>query len=142
MEEFNCLPLHAQVLRLINQLPNKYYTLCMDNLYMSTKLCCLAYSMPQKVMVHGVTRPTKRGIPPVIKQEEVSWKEDLKQAWNTVKAAVLQGDQVCTDLVCVSIYDTKPVYFLSNVVEGIEWIEKKRKVFDPKSGRTKEMKFH
>ena len=88
-------------------------------------------------MVRGVTRPTKRGIPPVIKQEEVSQKEDLKQAWNTVKAAVLQGDQVCTDLVCVSIYDTKPVYFLSNVVEGIEWIEKKTKSFQPKIWKNK-----
>lgn len=30
----------------------------MDILYISTKLCRLAYTSDQKVMLHGVTRPT------------------------------------------------------------------------------------
>ena len=52
---------------------------------------------------------------------------------HTVKAAVLRGDEVCKDLLAVSIYDTKPVYFLSHAAEKLEWIEKKRKAFDPNS---------
>ena len=79
MKTFDCSPLHARVLGLISQLPDKYYTLGMDNLYNSAKLCRLAYSMDQKVMVHGVTRPTLRGIPLAIKQQEVSKKKDLER---------------------------------------------------------------
>jgi hypothetical protein len=52
---------------------------------------------------------------------------------HTVKAVVLRGDEVCKDLLAVSIYDTKPVYFLSHAAEKLEWIEKKRKAFDPNS---------
>lgn len=58
MNTFKCSPLHARVLGLVSQLPDRYYTLGMDNLYNSAKLCRLCYSMEQKVMVHGVTRPT------------------------------------------------------------------------------------
>jgi hypothetical protein len=49
MQHIGVYFLHA-----LTQLPGKYYTLGMDNLYNSTKLCRLAYGMPQKVMVHGV----------------------------------------------------------------------------------------
>ena len=94
MTDFNCSPLHARVIGLIHQLPDKFYTLGMDNLYMSAKLCRLAYSMEQKVMIHGVTRPSLRGIPPAIKQTEVSKKKDLESVRHTVKAAILRGDEV------------------------------------------------
>ena len=97
MNEFKCSPLHARVIGLIHQLPDKYYTLGMDNLYNSAKLCRLAYSMEQKVMVHGVTRPSLRGIPPAIKQKEVTKKKELEEVRHTVKAAVLKGDEVCKD---------------------------------------------
>ena len=132
-KEFECSPLNSRVLGLISQLKHKYYTLGMDNLYNSTKLCRAAYSMPQKVMVHGVTRPSGRGIPPCVKQNEVTKKKDLASVRHTVKVAVLKGDEVCSDLLSISIYDTKPVYFLTNCAEKIEWIEKKRKTFDPSS---------
>ena len=97
MAEYKCSPLHARVIGLIHQLPDKYYTFGMDNLYMSAKLCRLAYGMEQKVMVHGVTRPSPmewqdrllwsdktvsygvtrpslKGIHPAIKQNEVQRK--------------------------------------------------------------------
>ena len=50
MKQLNCSPLHARVLGLISQLPDKFYTLGLDNLYMSAKLYRLAYGMRQKVM--------------------------------------------------------------------------------------------
>ena len=142
MAEYKCSPLHARVIGLIHQLPDKYYTLGMDNLYMSAKLCRLAYGMQQKVMVHGVTRPSLRGIPPAIKQNEVSKKKDLEEVRHTVKAAVLKGDEVCKDLLSVSLYDTKPVYFLTNATETLEWTQKKRKVYNPQTQRTFQMPFH
>ena len=42
---------------------------------------------------------------------------------------------VCKDLVCVSLYDTKPVYILSNCCDGIRWIKKERKVFSKEKGK-------
>ena len=103
MGEFGCSPLHARVLGLISQLPHAYYTLGMDNLFMSAKFCRIAYSMDQKVMVHGVTRPSLRGIPSLIKQEEVKRKKDLELVRHTVKAAKLEGDAICKDLVSISL---------------------------------------
>ena len=92
---------------MISQLPDKYYTLGMDNLYNSAKFCRLAYSTKQKVMVHGVTRSTLRGIPIIVKKNEVKRKTELESVRHTVKAAVLKGDEVCSGLVSVSLYDTK-----------------------------------
>ena len=142
MKTSKCSPLHARVLGLISQLPDKYYTLGMDNLYNSAKLCRLAYSMEQKVMVHGVTRPSLRGIPPAIKQNEVSKKKDLASVRHTVKVAVLKGDEVSKDLVSISIYDTKPVYFLSSACDEIKWVKKERKVYDSKKKKVFDMPFY
>ena len=142
MKDFSCSPLNARVLAGIAQLPDKYYTLGMDNLFNSAKLCRAAYSMPQKVMVHGVTRPTLRGIPPIVKQNEVTKKSELESVRHTVKAAKVCGDEVCNNLLAISVYDTKPVYFLTNVAESIEWIKKSRKCFDPTKNETIDLPFH
>lgn len=142
MKSGSCSPLHARVLGLISQLPHKYYTLGMDNLYMSAKFCRLAFSMDQRVMVHGVTRPSLRGIPSIIKQDEVTTKSNLEKVRNTVKVAVLKGDEVIKDLVAVSIYDTKPVYLLSNACERVEWVSKEKKVFDSNQNKMFPLKFH
>mmetsp|Transcript_43733 Transcript_43733/g.64212 ORF Transcript_43733/g.64212 Transcript_43733/m.64212 type:complete len:448 (-) Transcript_43733:705-2048(-) len=135
-----CSPLHVRVSALCSQLPDKHYTLGMDNLYMSTKLARLCYSIKQKVMIHGVTCPSLRGIPPIVKQEEVKRKSDLEKVRHMVKAAVLKSNEVCTNLVALSVYDTKPVYFLSNACEGIKWMKKTKKVYDPK--KKKQLSYH
>ena len=41
----------------------------------------------------------------------------------TLKAATLHGDQSIPGLVCVSVYDSKPVYVMSNACTKIEWTE-------------------
>ena len=40
---------------------------------------------------------------------------------NTVKVAVLKGDSSIKDLVAISFYDSKPVYFLSSVIPEVKW---------------------
>ena len=130
MKTYYCSPLHARVLGLISQLPDKNYTLGLDNLYMSTKFCRLAMLMDQRVMLHGVTRVTGRGVPTLVKQKEVTRKGDLEAVRNTVKVARLKGDTVCKDLICISVYDIKPVYFLSNASKEIKWIKKEKNVYD------------
>ena len=142
MDTFKCSPLHARVIGLISQLPDKYYTLGMDNLYNSAKLCRLCYSLPQKVMVHGVTRQSGRGIPSIVKQDEVTRKGDLEKVRHTVKAAVLRGDEVCKDLVSISLYDTKPVYILSNACETISWVKKDKDVYDPAKNKKIKLPFY
>ena len=142
MKEHDCSPLHARVLGLISQLPDKNYTLGMDNLYMSARLCRLAYMSDQRVMVHGVTRPSLRGIPPAIKQDEVKKKAELEKVRNTVKVAVLKGDEVMSDLISVSIYDSKPVYFLTSAAEEIKWRKKEKKVYDDGKKKSVMMPFY
>jgi hypothetical protein len=46
-----------------------------------------------------------------------------------VKAAVLKGDPDCPNLVATSVYDTKPVHFLSMSCDSIKWIMKTREVY-------------
>jgi hypothetical protein len=63
-------------------------------------------------MVHGVYRKEGHGIPPCMLQKEVKKAEQAAVRGRT-KAAVLEGDPDCTDLVIFSVYDTKLVHFLS-----------------------------
>lgn len=135
-------PLHLRVLALLLKLKGRHYTIGMDNLFMSAKLCRVALQCKSKVMLHGVTRPSMRGIPQCVKQKEVSKKSELEQVRHTVKAAVLRNDSVCKNLVAVSVYDTKPVYLLSNACEKVEWTTKKRKVWSPSDNSYVDMSFH
>ena len=82
-----------------------------------------------------------RGIPAVVKQEEVKNRKKKIQVRGTVKAAILQGDKECPGLVASSIYDKKPVHFLSMVCTKIKWVEKIRKVYNVDTGLIETMKF-
>ena len=81
-------------------------------------------------MIYGVTRKSGRGIPKCILQEEVSTKEDLAKTRGTVKVAKLVGDDCIQGLVAVSLYDTKPVYIMTNAIEEVKWIKKDRELYD------------
>ena len=41
----------------------------------------------------------------------------------------MEGDPVANDLLAISFYDTKPVYFLSTVVEDVKWLNMSRKIY-------------
>ena len=104
-------PLQSRVMSLLQQLPKNIanYRCGMDNLLICPKFAkvCMNDS-GRRVMIHGVCRKS-RGIPKCITQQEVTRKEDLLQCKNTVKAAVLENDSKCKDLVALSFYDSKPV---------------------------------
>lgn len=134
-------PLHARVLWLFDQLRDNYHRVFMDNLYLSAKFCRSAYSHNRKVLIAGVTRKSGRGLPSSVVQEEKINKSDQLKVKGTVKAAVLKGDPMCPDLLAVSVYDTKPVHFLTMVAERIEWITKERKVYNPLTNTTEIVKF-
>jgi hypothetical protein len=59
----------------------------------------------------------------------------------TTKAAVLEGDPECKDLVAFSVYDTKLVHFLSTACTLLSWKEKTKSVFDKNAGINVALKF-
>jgi hypothetical protein len=72
-----------------------------------------AYSLPKPVLVHGVLRKSGRGCPPSVLQEDKTGKA-AEATRGTVKAAVLKGDSMSSDLVVASCYDQKPFYMISS----------------------------
>ena len=49
----------------------------------------------------------------------ISRKDQLKVR-GTVKAAVLEGDKGCPNLIASSVYDSKPVHYLSMILEEVK----------------------
>jgi hypothetical protein len=91
-------------------------------------------------MVHGVCRKEGRGISPCVLQKEVKKNEHAAVRGRT-KAAVLEGDPDCADLMAFSVYDMKPVHFLSTVCTSLCWKEKTKRVYDKDAGVNVMMQF-
>jgi hypothetical protein len=113
----------------------------MDNLFGSVKFFREAYKGKNKVLCHGVMRKSGRGLPNCVIQEEVKNKKEQEKIRGTPKAAVLTDDLECPQMVAFSVYDTKPVHFLSMACTGLKWIEKKKKVFDKSVNKNVAMSF-
>ena len=71
--------------------------------------------------MHGVTRKSGRGLPASIVQEELHNRKEQEKVRGTVITDELVGDNKCPSLIAVSIYDTKPVHFISMSVDNIKW---------------------
>jgi hypothetical protein len=98
----------------------------LDNLFISARFCREALIGKNNVMVHGVCRKKGYGIPPCVLQKEVKRNEQAAVR-GKMKAAVLEGDPDCKDLVAFSVYDTKLVHFLSMTCTSLSWKEKSKK---------------
>ena len=123
-------PLHSRVMALFDSLRDCCHHRVMDNLYNSAVFCKKAFYHKFKVLCHGVTRKGMCGIPSSVKQEEVkNCKEQIKVK-GTVKAAVLEGDPSCPNLVAASVYDTKPVHMLSMTRKEIKWNRQEKPVYN------------
>lgn len=134
-------PLHSRV-KLFDVLQFNNHQCGMDNLFNSAAFCRAAFNHPKSVLTHGVTRKAGRGIPKCVVQEEVKNNKDAERsARGTVRAAVLEGDKGCPNLIVASVYDTKPVHYLSMITEQIQWIEKETKVFNCDTDQLEMMKF-
>jgi hypothetical protein len=134
-------PFHARCLFLFNQLKEQHHHCGMDNLFGSVKFFREAYKGKNKVLCHGVMRKSGRGLPNCVIQEEVKNKKEQEKIRGTTKAAVLTDDPECPQMVAFSVYDTKPVHFLSMSCTGLKWIEKKKKVFDKSVNKNVAMSF-
>ncbi len=129
------------MLGLFDTLEDKGHRVGLDNPYMSARFCKEVYIHPSKVLLHGVTRKGGRGLPVCVIQEEKERPEDKAKARGTVKLAVLEGDDDCPNLVAASVYDQKPVHFLSMACKDVKWIVKERSVWDPQLKNTVKIKF-
>ena len=134
-------PLYSRVMAPFDSLQDKNHLCGMDYLYTSATLCRKAYTHEKRMMVHGVPGKGMQGIPDVMKQEKVKNRKKQVQLRGTVKAAILQGDKEFPDILASSIYDTKPVHFLSMVCTKINWLDKIRKVYNVDTGLIETMKF-
>ena len=121
-------PLHCRVMSLIEQLGTKHHCIYMDNLYMSAKLCLVAWRH-HKAMLHGVCRQDGRGLPDKLKQETHTKQDEEFNARGTLLAAVCNGDPEMTPIICTSLYDVKPFYMMSTVASEVVWSRKFMNIF-------------
>ena len=135
------LPLLARTMALFDALRDAHHQVGMDNLYNSAKFCRAAFHHKNKVLCHGVTRRWGRGIPACVLQEEVKNRKEQLKVRGTVKAAILVGDPGCPNLIASSVYDTKPVHYLSMISNSIKWVVKEKKVFNVDTNQVEKLEF-
>ena len=123
-------PLHARVMFLFDHLKYPHHCIYMDNLYMSAMFVKRAIESKNKVKIHGVTRNHLKSIPLIVEQAEVANESAALTEKGTVKVVVLKGDPTCTDLVAILYYDSKPIYFLSTVLQNVKWNMLTKRVFN------------
>ena len=92
--------------------------------------------------MNGVTRAKDCGLPRFFIQQEETQKLNKSRAIGEIKAGVIEGDAYCSGLVCCSIYDTKPIHFLTMASEEIKYITKERDVYDIQNHNRVAMGFH
>lgn len=116
----------------------------MDNLYILAKFLRGAFvDCSSKVMVHGVCRTSGHGLPKCVIQRETSnSRRTMQMSRNKTKAAVLVGDPACLNLVAFSVYDKKPVHFLSMAAEHLKWVTMSRSVYDKTNNKKVDVSFY
>ena len=66
-------------------------------------------------------------------QEELQNPAAQHAVIGTVKAAILDGDPACPNLIDASVYEIKPAHYLSMVSELIERTEKEKEMYSAKT---------
>ena len=117
-------PLHSRYMALFDCLNDDHHQVRFDNLYMSTKFCLGSFKHPRKVMVEGVSQKGSCGVTPLVIQHEVTTKAGINTVTGTVKTAILDGCPELSNclLVCMSVYNTKPVHLFSVYCDELKWI--------------------
>ena len=123
-------PLHSCVMGLFDSIEDKHHQFTMDNLYNSAAFCKAAYNHKKRVICHGVTRMGMQGTSKHVVQQEVKNRKEQISVRGTVKAAVLEGDTKFPNLVASSVYDAKPVHYLSMVSGEVKWVEVNKYVYN------------
>ena len=80
-------------------------------------------------------------MPTRVLQEELLKRDSQLSVCDTIKVTKIVGDSGCPEMCAVSVYDTKPMHFLTMYNREIKWIKKKRKVFNKGKNLTEKMNF-
>ena len=114
---------------LFDSLVHEFHKIGLDNLYMSVKFSKSAFNHTIKLLIASVAQKGMWVVPACVLQDEVKSPNYLLAARGNVKSAVLMGNPDCLNLVATSVYDTKPVHFLSMSCGSIKWIVKTRDIY-------------
>ena len=57
------------------------------------------------------------------------------------KVAILKGEPKCPDLIATSVYDTKPVHYLSMSSEELKWVVCEKDVYNVDTGAKEPLQF-
>ena len=137
----NISPLHSQTVSLFYYLKDKHHQVGMNNIYNSAAFCRSAYHPDCKVLCHSVACKAGRRIPECVLQDEENNPVTQRAARGTVKAAVLEGDLGCPNIIASSVYDTNTVHCLSMVSKSIQWVQKEKMVYNVDNGKVEALKF-
>ena len=135
-----CL-LHARVMALLDQVVSKNHTIGMDNLYISANFFWFGWQHPDRFMFHGVAWEKGRGVPSCLFQKKETSKIALVKIWWTLKATTLKGDPSIPGIVELSLFDSKPFYFMSNACEVVKRNKMMHKVWSKEKNRMAKMPF-
>ena len=102
-------------MELFDTVYDEYHQFAMGNLYDYAAFSGAAYNNKFKVLCHDVMRKFGRGLPPSVIHKELKIKKVQLEAQRTTNASVLQGEPKWPNIVASSVYDTKPVHYLSVV---------------------------
>jgi Transposase IS4 len=124
-----------------DSLESKHHHVYKDNLYHSVKFANGMRTHEKELLVAGVIRKSGKGFPESCIQQEAKNKTELRAVRGTTIGAVLKGDDGCPDILAVSVYDSKPVNFVSTIHKEIKWVVNEKDVYSLESGTTESNKF-
>ncbi|KAK3240642.1 hypothetical protein CYMTET_49530 [Cymbomonas tetramitiformis] len=110
--------LHNRCLLLIKRPKFDWNRIWMDNLFTSRRFIQWGYQL--KVLMGGVARTHARGVPDCVMQCEARSKADRERSVGTVKIARTQDFKIFA----ASIYDSKPVHFLTSIHNKANMVDK------------------
>jgi hypothetical protein len=126
---FKMSPQHIRCMLLFDSLKDCHHKCTVKNSCFSAAFCRAAYNHKKKVLCHGRVEalfPVDRGVPKCVLQKQAETRNEQRFVRGTMKAAVVEGDSKCPNLVASSIYDKdKPLHYLSMASEKIRWVVNK-----------------
>ena len=96
---------------------------------------------PKCFMLHGAVRDQGRGVPGCLYQKKETTKLAVAKAKWTLKVSTLKGDGAIPGIVAISLYDSKPFYFMYNACEEVKWKQMTRQVWHIDLQKMVEMPF-
>ena len=75
-------------------------------------------------------------------QDAQTKKEEIQKNRGTLKVAILKGEERLPGLVALSLYDSKPFYFMTNAWSELKWTKKSRKVWSKQHKKKVDVPFY